>query len=97
MESIFKLINKAFDNKALTNTMWLSELFHSMFEKTTNRNPVLPKELSNSLKEYLGFRHVFRHSYGYELDWERLNPLFSGMSESWKAIRTYIIKFITEN
>lgn len=97
MESIFKLINKAFDNKALTNTMWHSELFHSMFEKTTNRNPVLPKELSNSLKEYLGFRHVFRHSYGYELDWERLNPLFSGMSDSWKAVRTCIIKFITEN
>ena len=62
--------------KTLTNTMWHSELFYSMFEETKSRNAVLQKELTEPLKDYLGFRHVFRHSYGYELDWLRLNPLF---------------------
>ena len=76
MESIFKLIHKANGGKPLTNTMWHSELFYSMFEETKSRNAVLQKELTEPLKDYLGFRHVFRHSYRYELYWLRLNPLF---------------------
>jgi len=27
------------------------------------------------LKEYLKFRHLFRHIYGFELKWERIKPL----------------------
>lgn len=73
--------------KTLTNTMWHSELFYSMFEETKSRNAVLQKELTEPLKDYLGFRHVFRHSYGYELDWLRLNPLFSGMADVWQKVK----------
>ena len=97
LENIFKLIHKAFDGTPFTNTMWHSELFYSMFKETETRKPVLPNELSNTLKEYLGFRHVFRHSYGYELDWERLNPLFSNMNDSWISVRNCIVKFMSEN
>ena len=73
--------------KTLTNIMWNSELFYSMFEETKSRNAVLQKELTEPLKDYLGFRHVFRHSYGYELDWLRLNPLFSGMDDVWQKVK----------
>lgn len=52
--------------------MWHSELFHSMFKETEKRKSVMSQDLEESLKEYLGFRHVFRHSYGYELDWEKI-------------------------
>ena len=41
LESIFKLIHKANGGKPLTNTMWHSELFYSMFEETKSRNAVL--------------------------------------------------------
>ena len=52
------------------------------------------KDLKAPLKEYLGFRHVFRHSYGYELDWERFNPLFSSLEENWKKVKECFVKFI---
>lgn len=94
LESIFKLIHKATDETPLTSTMWHSELFHSMFKETEKRKSVMSQDLEESLKEYLGFRHVFRHSYGYELDWERLNPLFSGMPEIWQRIKSCFIEFI---
>lgn len=74
--------------------MWHSELFHSMFKETENRKSVLSHDLEEPLKEYLGFRHIFRHSYGYELDWERLKPLFSGMPEIWQKIKKSLIEFI---
>ena len=97
LESIFKLIHKANGGKPLTNTMWHSELFYSMFEETKSRNAVLQRELTEPLKDYLGFRHVFRHSYGYELDWLRLNPLFSGMADVWQKVKADLEKFLLEN
>lgn len=94
LESIFKLIHKASDGTPLTSTMWHSELFHSMFIQTEKRKTVLSQDLEEPLKEYLGFRHVFRHSYGYELDWERLSPLFSGMTEIWQKVKTCFVEFM---
>ncbi len=94
LESIFKLIHKASCGTSLTSNMWHSELLHSMFEKTETRKPVLSKELVTPLKEYLAFRHVFRHSYGYELDWERLEPLFSGMNETWEKVKICLAEFM---
>lgn len=94
IESIFKLIYKSSEDKPLTSNIWHSELFQSMFEKSENRETVLSQDLKEPLKEYLGFRHVFRHSYGYELDWERLNPLFCGMSEIWTKVKSCIVSFL---
>ena len=94
LESIFKLIHKAADGNPLTSTMWHSELLYSMFEETTSRKVVLQKELRDSLKDYLGFRHVFRHSYGYELSWEKLNPLFSEMPNIWQKVKSCLQNFL---
>ena len=67
------------------------------YENLKARKAVLQKELAEPLKDYLGFRHVFRHSYGYELDWERLNPLFSGMSDVWQKVKADLEKFLLGN
>ena len=94
LENIFKLIHKAADGKPLTSTMWHSELLYSMFEETKVRKAVLQNELKEPLKDYLGFRHVFRHSYGYELNWEKLNPLFSGMADIWQKVKSCLQDFL---
>ena len=93
LESIFKLIHKAYNGTIFSSGMWHSELFHSMFKQTDSKPSVLDQSLSAPLKDYLGFRHVFRHSYGYELDWERLEPLFTEMSDIWNEIKICIKNF----
>ena len=80
IESIFNLIYKSTYGKTLSGNTWHSDLFTDMFKKTEKHEAVLQKELFAPLKEYLGFRHVFRHAYGYELDWNRLKPLFSTLT-----------------
>ena len=45
LENIFKLIHKAEGEEPLASTMWHSNLFYSMFEKTENRPAVLPEDL----------------------------------------------------
>ena len=97
LESVFKLIHKATDNSPLASDIWHSQLFYSMFDNTEKRKAVLSKELSEPLKDYLGFRHVFRHSYSYELDWERLNPLFSEMKDTWLKVKNCIVEFLNSS
>lgn len=54
---------------------WHSELLTGMTRPTSRRPAVLSVELAERLREYLGFRHVVRSHYGFELEWERMSPL----------------------
>ena len=94
LENIFILIGKQIDNAIFTSQRWHKELLDSMFSDTDRRSAVLDNSLHDKLLDYMSFRHVFRHSYGYALDWERLNPLFSQMNEVWKNTKACIQKFI---
>ncbi len=94
IESIFNLIYKTTYGKSLSGTTWHSDLFTDMFAKTEKHEPILRHELFQPLKEYLGFRHVFRHAYSYELDWKRLKPLFSGLTENWNDVKSDINRFL---
>lgn len=96
LESIFKLIYKSYSKKPLSSGMWHSELLTEMFKIQENGAAVLNQELLNNLKEYLGFRHVFRHSYGYEMDWNRLAPLFNKMPVVWNNVKKCILNFMNQ-
>ncbi len=96
LESIFKLIYKSYSENALSSGMWHSELLSEMFKIQKSGKSVLNQELLNDLKEYLGFRHVFRHSYGYEMDWNRLEPLFKKMPQVWNSVKLCILDFINQ-
>lgn len=93
LENIFKLIYKSFDEKPLSSNVWHSELLQEMFTQTEKHPQILSEELLPTLKNYLGFRHVFRHSYGYEIDWTHLQPLFYKMNENWQSVKKEILDF----
>ena len=96
LENIFLLVSKNIDKKALSSQKWHRELLDSMFCENEARNAVLDKNLYNQLFDYMSFRHVFRHSYSYALDWKRLQPLFSSMYENWNEVKFCLQKFIGE-
>ena len=43
------------------------------------RAAVLDHGLALRLHRYMRFRHLFRHTYGYERVWEELRPLVEGL------------------
>ena len=45
------------------------------------------------LTEYLGFRHFYRHTYGYTIKWEKCSHLFLGMADFWQTVRAAIKKY----
>ena len=87
LENIFKMINSNLDKTPLVGQSTHTELLMLMFQKTEKRNPVFAETLKDDLKNYLGFRHVFRHSYGYKIVWDKVKPLFENLENNWKTVK----------
>ena len=96
LENIFLLISKNIDKSSLQSQKWHRELLESMFNSTDVRAAVIDRDLYEQLFDYMSFRHVFRHSYSYALDWGRLNPLFSSMYENWVKVKNCLEIFTEE-
>ena len=97
IESIVVLIFKAIKENIPNDSQWHKKLFEKMFEPNEKRTAIFRYEYKEQLTEYLSFRHYFRHSYGYEIDWGTLKPLISGVEELWKKVKEDIEKFIGSN
>jgi len=41
---------------------------------------------------YLSFRHFFRNSYAYHLDWDQLHPLIQSISETWSELKESLLR-----
>ena len=70
LENIFKRTTLELGDSMPASEFWHKGLLDSMTQATQNRNPVLSPELSTRLKEYMEFRHVFRHAYTFTLRWD---------------------------
>ena len=97
IESIILLIFKSIGENIPNDFHWHKKLFEKMFEKNEKRTIIFRNEYKENLVEYLSFRHYFRHSYGYEIDWNRLKPLIIGAEELWKILEKDINQFIENN
>jgi hypothetical protein len=81
IENSFDQISRTFENHVVETDRWHRELMLKMFLEIPGVRPrVLPEVLRPWLNELRSFRHVFRHSYDFELDPHKLNHLV----ESWR-------------
>lgn len=70
---MFKMIAKFFENQIENFTKYHTGLLKRMLIEIDGVRPNLLSESSYKiLDELRGFRHVFKHTYGYELDAERV-------------------------
>ena len=54
----------------------------------------LPSNLRLLLTEYMGFRHFYRHTYGYTIKWEKCSHLFLGVEDFWQTVKMAVTKYI---
>jgi len=57
------------------------------------RPPVISSNLYNSLRLFLGFRHVVRQAYGFQLDESKLEELVSSFEDTVKNFSSELTKF----
>ena len=61
--------------------MWHTALLNALANPIGGWPPVLSMELHADLKEYLSFRHLFRHAYLHELQWSKMRPLVENLEK----------------
>ena len=88
VENILKRIAVHSGQQLPTSISWHSELLESMAIPAAGRKAVLDGELLDRLRTYLGFRHVYRHSYTFQLRWEKMQPLITGIEDTFHRFET---------
>lgn len=59
------------------------------------RPALIDHALALRLLDYLRFRHLFRHTYGYELQWDKIRLLVHGLEETLAEFRRQVERFLT--
>jgi hypothetical protein len=94
MENIFLTIAKRIDSQLPQTDRWHRDLLTQMTQATSKRNQVLTNELANRLTDYLGFRHFYRHSYSFFLEWDELEKLVTLLEGLWVDVKVELEAFV---
>ena len=76
--------------------LWHRRLLDQMAEATSVRPAVLTEDLRSTLRLYLDFRHVFRHSYTFDLRWDKMREPVLQCDQTLTALRESLEGFLIE-
>jgi hypothetical protein len=96
IESILIFIYKNQGKELPTGDNWHKQLIEELFDLKENEKLIFPLSLKDTINSYLNFRHFYRHSYTFHLEWKEMNHLVTELSNNWKAIKKYLKKFLNE-
>lgn len=93
LENIFMTVAKGIDESVPSGGQSHRDLLLQVSRKSGLRETLIKKETANKLGEYLGFRHFYRHSYSFVIDWQELKKLVDALDQVWLEVRTQINDF----
>ncbi len=95
VERIFERIAIRLDGDLPAGSSWHTYLLQRMTAPWGEMRPaVIDRVLATRLQDYLRFRHLFRHTYGFDLEWEKCRGLTEGMLETLEMLRTQLMAFL---
>jgi hypothetical protein len=87
-ENILKRISHYYNVPLPTNETWHVELFQRFSDPAYPDLPQLfDAELASALASYRRFRHVVFHSYGFQLDWNRMEEGIENVQNIFDRIK----------
>jgi hypothetical protein len=93
-EKIMRLIAEELDGGVPAGEKWHKKLIHSMTIEIPGVRPaIFSKGLYHDLLKFLGFRHVVRQAYGFELDRKKLEGLEADFDKTFKEFSREIRQF----
>jgi hypothetical protein len=96
VENIFKRVTLELGERLPAGQSWHKELLDSMTNETDKRFPLISPELKKRLKDYLEFRHFFRHSYVFDLEWERMKTVVLDLRNTLDLLESELDRFLAE-
>ncbi|MFC1976285.1 hypothetical protein ACFLXQ_07790, partial [Chloroflexota bacterium] len=95
IENIFKRIALEIDGDIPSSFASHSDLLTTMTHSNANRSPVISETLRVHLSAYLSFRHVFRHAYSFQLEWDKMRELVSQSEAIWQQLQMELDQFFS--
>ncbi|RME46017.1 MAG: nucleotidyltransferase domain-containing protein [Chloroflexi bacterium] len=94
VESIFERIAVGLGEGLPRGQYWHIDLLNQMAEEGPGGRPaVIDEPLRARLKDYLDFRHFFRHAYGYTLEWSKMRWKVENLSSTLAMLRAQLEAF----
>ena len=93
VENIFKRATLELGDRLPGGESWHKDLLDSMTKATGQRVPLISPELRKRLKDYMEFRHFFRHSYVFDLEWERMKTVVLNLEDTLKLLESELDRF----
>jgi predicted nucleotidyltransferase len=98
VERILERVAMGFGEGIPEGSGWHVDLLSRMaHEKEGIRGAVIEEGLRARLKDYLDFRHFFRHAYGYTLEWSQLRWKAERLSETLDLLRDQLHSFFVRD
>ena len=72
------------------------ELLDNAFLSNENRKQIFKIEIKELLEEYLKLRHFIRHSYGFQLEWSRIENLMNNINKFWEIVKDNLTEFMKD-
>jgi hypothetical protein len=94
VEKIFLVIAKNIDKKMPDDSKWHKTLLLQMTTDNESRCAVLSQEMKDRLLDYLAFRHFFRHTYSFRLEWEEMEDILRSINDVWREFKSEITGFL---
>ncbi|MFQ5854995.1 MAG: nucleotidyltransferase family protein [Anaerolineae bacterium] len=95
VERIFERIAVRLDGDLPAGPSWHTLLLQRMGQPFPGVRPaVIDRALEVELAEYLRFRHLFRHTYGYDLEWKRVQELSRALPDVLEPLDEQLTAFL---
>ena len=95
VENILKRISRFHGLSLPAGDTWHADLFLRFCPPSSHPLPLLFDEhLANQMAPYRKFRHVVHHSYGFQMDWERMKEGIEGLPEVFARFRMRLEEYL---
>jgi HepT-like protein len=94
LENIFLRVAKELDRDIPAGSDSHRALLSQIGQPTPLRPALLSRAVTEQLESYLLFRHFYRHSYTYLLNWVKLEPLVASLEAVWSQAKAELNTFL---
>lgn len=96
LENIFLRVAKEIDQIVPSGKQWHRDLLNQMANLTLQRESIFSIDTKTRLADYLAFRHFYRHSYSFFLEWSELQELVDSLDEVWEQTKAELESFLDD-
>lgn len=94
IENIMKRCAKEYYKKAPKGEDWHKKLLQLSCAPNNKKAFLFNKDVVDKLYNYLTFRHLFIHGYGFKLEWDKMKSLVDGIDNLWLGIKNCTAEFV---